>query len=81
MATPQEREDAALTKLESGVNTIFHFANGPATDLVPTESGNIPTLAGVVAKIEDDHESFAQLVTDTTETLNTLPVDENTLPV
>lgn len=75
MATPEEREAAALDKLDSGVNTIFHFANGPAEDLVPTESGNIPTLAGIAKMAEDNHASIVQLVEDTTETMNNLPAN------
>lgn len=75
MSTSEEREAAALAKLESGVDTIFHFANGPAEDLVPTESGNIPTLAGIAARANDSHESFVKLVEDTTSTMQNLPAD------
>lgn len=73
MLTPSERETAALDKLDNGVNIVDRFANGPADELVPTESGNLPTLAALVKTAEDNHESFIKLVEDTTETMTNLP--------
>lgn len=73
MSTIAERQELAMAKLEAGTDTFHQFLHGPDTDLVATESGNIPTLSNLVKQQEDDHAAITKLVVDTTNTLNDLP--------
>lgn len=71
----EDRKEAAMVKLESAVETLHNFIHGPETDLVPTESGNVPTLSRIAKLNNDSINSVSDLVVTTTETIDNLPTD------
>lgn len=76
MPTVQERQLAAIAKLETGTDTIHKFIHGTKFELVETESGNIPTMSGIASMLDLSNQRVVDLVVATTENLNDLLVEE-----
>lgn len=58
------RLEAATIKTEAASSIVSRFANNPADETIPTESGNIPTLKGVIGDIQAQGAAAAQDVYD-----------------
>ena len=52
----QQRRENALLKLETAANIWHQFTTGPATLQIVTASGTIPTLAGLIEDLRDEHQ-------------------------
>lgn len=58
------RLEAATIKTETASDIVYRFANRPASETIPTDSGNIPTLQGVIGDINAQGAAAAQDVYD-----------------
>lgn len=53
------RLEAATIKAEAGSDIVYRVANLPADQTVATDSGNIPTLAGVLDYVQNEGDAAA----------------------
>ncbi len=69
----QERREAALVKAEQASAILDQFAHGPANLNIPTQSGQVKTLAYYNQQIAEVTTSVEDLVIDVANLLDTLP--------
>lgn len=72
-----QRRERALLKLETAANIWHAFTTGPVGATIPTSSGTIPTLAGIIADLRDEHqEEIEPIIATVTDIINNLDIDD-----
>lgn len=70
-----QRRERALIKLEIAAGIWHAFTTGPAEQTITTSNGQIPTLAGIIADLRDEHqEELEPIFATVTEIINDLEI-------
>lgn len=70
-----QRRERALLKLETASSIWHAFTTGPAGVTIPTSGGGIPTLAGLIADIRNEHqEEIEPIFATVTDIINNLEI-------